>query len=373
MPKRIVVPDGAAELPRISASMRAAFKRCRFQWHFRYQRKIETRIKATPLRFGTLLHTALEQYYIKGVKRGVHPAVTFSKVYGAELKEAAAMGFKDEDGVWYDAHRLGTEMLEHYVDHYGTDRDWKVLATEASFEQPVVEPGTHQVIGQYIGVIDVVMLHVPSDQVWFWDHKGVKTIDTSYLTMDDQSSGYWTFGEEWLRQRGVLKPEQKLMGIKFNFLRKAVRDERPRNAQGQYCNKPQKAHYVTALSRFGAHEKLTLAELEAIATQHNTVVLGDVSEKQPGEYFERFTSHRGQAEKDFTRLRCAAELREIAMVKAGTLELLKTPDKMNCKFCDVRDICELHETGNDWEEMMRLIMMPRRPFERIAVEFEHEH
>ena len=30
----------------------------------------------------------------------------------------------------------------------------------------------------------------------------------------------------------------------------------------------------------------------------------------------------------------------------------KTPGPLfmsNCKFCEFRDMCELHETGNDWE------------------------
>jgi hypothetical protein len=350
MPKKVVSRQAATEddpkLPYISASMRAVFKKCRYQWHFRYMRRLEPKIAAPPLRFGTLLHTALELYYPKGIKRGPHPARTFEVAYKRELTAATKMGFRDEDGVWHDALALGVDMLEHYVDHYGKDEAWKVLATEAQFEYPVraVVPGDtwpyakSEVIGMYTGVLDLVMEERSSGQIWIWDHKGVKSIDTSYLAMDDQSSGYWTYGVDWLREQGVIKPGKDLMGIKFNFLRKATRDDRAKNEKGLYLNKD-----------------------------------GSVSKVQPSPFFERFTSYRGESERAFTRERVAAEMLEMKLVKAGDLALLKTPDKMGCKFCDVRDICELHETGSDWQEMMRLIMVPRRPIVREAVEWEHEH
>jgi hypothetical protein len=165
------------------------------------------------------------------------------------------------------------------------------------------------------------------------------------------------------------------MGIKFNFLRKAKRDERPRNAFGQYLNKPKKEHYLQVLGLKGldVNEKMTLATLEELAATKKIVVMGDISEKQPPPHFERFTSYRGAHERALTRERVAYELQEMGLVKRNVLNLGKTPDKMNCKFCEVRDICELHETGSDWEEMMRLMMVPRRPIKREAIEFEHEH
>jgi len=118
---------------------------------------------------------------------------------------------------------------------------------------------------------------------------------------------------------------------------------------------------------------MTLAMLEELALAKKVSVLGEVSEKQPPIFFLRQPSYRGEAEREHTRLRVAAELKEIAMVKAGMLALLKSPDKMNCKFCDVRDICELHEVGSDWQEMMRLIMVDRRPIRREAIEYEHNN
>lgn len=344
MPKKRISTEKSSarkpkeSLPYISASMRSSFKRCRYQWHFRYMRRLEPKVAAPPLRFGTLLHTALEHYYKPGVRRGPHPARVFEKAYEREFGEALALGFRDDDGEWQDALGLGVDMLEHYVDHYGPDDEWRVLAKEQTFEQPVYQPGTRHQIGTYIGVLDLVLEHRATGHIWIWDHKGVRTIDTGYLAMDDQSSGYWTFGSDWLKERSILKPGKELQGIVFNFLRKGKRDDRPTNEKGQYLNKD-----------------------------------GTISQKQPPPFFERFVSYRGAHEQVLTKERVAFELQEMGLVKAGSLALLKSPDKMNCKFCDVRDICELHETGNDWEEMMRLIMVNRRPIKREAIEFEHEH
>jgi len=341
MPKKVrraERPEPKQRFPYISASSRAAFKTCRYRWHFRYMRKLEPKVAAPPLRFGTLLHTALEHYYKPGIKRGPHPARVFEKAYSREFEQALHLGFRDDDGVWHDALSLGVDMLEHYVDHYGPDDEWRVLASEQKFEEPVHDPQTGEQIGIYIGVLDLIMEQRSSGNIWLWDHKGVKSIDTGYLAMDDQSSGYWTYGEPWLRRQGILKPTRELQGITFNFLRKAVRDTREQNELGQYLNKD-----------------------------------GTVSKVQPAEFFERFISYRGEAERNHTRERVAHELVEMGLVRKGELALLKSPGKLTCKFCDVRDICELHETGNDWQEMERLMMVPRRPIVREAIEFEHEH
>jgi hypothetical protein len=299
-------------------------------------RDLEKKVSSPPLRFGKLIHESLELYYPVGIKRGPHPANTFKKVYQEELVEAEAKGYQ-VDAEWEEHLWLGIDMLEHYVDTYGKDEHWEILATELQFVAPITN-NAGEVIGEYVGVLDNVMRNRSDKTIWFRDHKTAKSIDTSYLAMDDQSSGYWTFGPWWLRKEGILGPKQNISGIEFNFLRKAFKDDRPKNDEGQYLNKD-----------------------------------GSVSKVQPPPHFHQHLSFRGEHERELTRQRCVAELYEIAMVRDAELALLKSPDKMNCKFCDVRDICELHETGSDWQAMMKMIMQPREDFIKIAVDYEHEH
>jgi len=332
--------------PFLSTSERVTFRTCRFRWYYTYMLRLKPRTAATPLRFGVLLHKALEGYYKPGVKRGPHPSGLFEQAYEAELKEQVKMGFKDEEGTWSDAGELGVSMLDHYIDNYGADDEYEVLSTEHRFEQPISTPGGHRV-GIYVGVLDLLMRHRPSKLLEIWDHKGVKSIDTGYLTLDSQSSGYWTYGVDSLLRKGILKDLRSLRTIRFNFLRKAKPDERAwehgPDGQKLYQNKD-----------------------------------GTVSKVQPSAYFIRHPSPRSERERELERLMVVGELRDIRLVRAGKLDMYKSPSKFNCMFCDVRDICELHQNGGDYEEMARLTMIPKgtwqpEEYKKEAIEYELEH
>ena len=51
-----------------------------------------------------------------------------------------------------------------------------------------------------------------------------------------------------LQADGVIGENEHLRGILYNFITKSPPDERPRNADGLYCNKPTKKNYVEALA-----------------------------------------------------------------------------------------------------------------------------
>src|SRR3954471_16235890 len=97
--------------------------------------------EAPALRFGTLIHKALEVRYPKGIKRGPKPVGTFEKLYEKETELARKeFGFRDEDGEWQDMAALGVDMMEHFIEVYGRDEDWKVLSSEMTFKVPVYTP-----------------------------------------------------------------------------------------------------------------------------------------------------------------------------------------------------------------------------------------
>lgn len=299
----------------LRTSERSSYKRCRFAWDLAYNQELKPKRSSPPLRFGSLVHAAMEERYILGKKRGEHPALAFERLYEEELKEQEKFGFKDEDGTWHDALALGVDMLEHFVDVYGDDDEWEVLATECAFQVPVKTTKTYQLV--YVGQIDGVWRNRRTKDIYLKDWKTTKSIsatNTNYLTLDDQPAAYWTFGPEYLRMTGYLKKTQKLRGIHFTYLRKAMRDERPRNAHGECLNKD-----------------------------------GSVSKNQPAPYFKNVPTHRTEAEMDSTWNRVQAEAREMRLVREGKLDILKSPGAMNCAMCGYRDVCELHESGQDWE------------------------
>jgi hypothetical protein len=318
----------SAQVPFVSNSELTTFRTCRFRWYWTYMRRLKPRVAAPPLRFGTLIHASLDSYYKKGYTRGRRPSAVFRAKYKKELVEQVGMGFKDEDGKWEEAEELGADMLDHYVRHYGKDDEYEVVATEQRFESPIVTQRGNTV-GIYVGVVDKLMRHIPTGWLEIWDHKSAKTIDTSYLALDSQKSGYWTFGVDWLVRKGILAETEKLRTIKFDFLRKAKEDQR---------------HFrVEPMS--GRRIYLNLD--------------GSDSQKQPSDYFKRVPVPMSEAERELERLMVAEQLRDMALTRAGKLGIYKSPSKFNCGGCAVRDLCELHQVGGDFEEYASLMMVPK--------------
>jgi len=299
----------------LRTSERGTFKRCRFKWYLEFVEHRKPIRDVPPLRFGTLIHSALASYYKPGVKRGPHPAKTFERLYLADVKEAETFGFRvGDDQEWVDAGDLGVAMLENYVETYGSDSDWEVVVTEQPFRLPI----KHERPFEYVGVLDGVWRHRPTKKLYIVDHKTAKSINTRYLLLDEQASAYWTFGVEWLYRKGMLKKNQKLAGIVFNFLRKVEPDVRPTNGLGQKLNKD-----------------------------------GTVSKIQPAPYFERKLVLRDDTERQRTYDQVQLEHNAIEAVREGGLDVVyKTAGAFTCGGCWAFDTCELHEIGQDWRDFM---------------------
>jgi hypothetical protein len=295
-----------------------------------YNRDLKPLTDAPALRFGSLCHKALAGWYIPGTKRGVHPAKGFAEAYDAEIAaNEETFGFRaGDDEKWENARALGIAMMTNYVEEYGTDPDWEVIATEMPFEVLVehevrIKEWPHSRVEpwfMYVGIIDGCWRHRPTKEIWIPDHKSTKGIGDSklkYLQVDDQAGMYWSYGVQFLRDQGILKPKQQLAGMLYNFLRKAMPDERPSKIVGghrRYLNKD-----------------------------------GSVSLKQPSPYFLRQPIFRDEFDREEAKRRAAVDMTRIQLVRDGTLEMSKNPGMFTCPTCSMRDACELHETGHDWE------------------------
>lgn len=346
------------DLPIVSNSSAGAFRRCRWMWERRYLERYKPHQEAPPLRFGKLIHEALAAYYKVGVRRGPHPATTFLSAYEREAEELGAMGFRvHEDEKWMEAGPLGEAMLTHYVDVYGKDPRWKVLATETRFEVLVNKPdGFCSICGQAVwphltcdpqcpgptasepwfifrGVLDLLALDLETNLKWIWDHKTASAINTRYLLLDDQAGSYWSFGVDWLVSQGLVKKNEKLAGMLFNFLRKAPPDSRPQNDQGQFLNKD-----------------------------------GTVSKVQPAPHFLRQPTWRDVHDRQEVRTRVLQEYAEMEAVRKQTMAAYKNPGATTCNGCWAFDACELHETGHDWRELLNATCTKDDPFSYQVIE-----
>lgn len=335
-------------LPMLRTSERGTFKRCRWKWWMEFEETLKPKTDIPPLRFGSLIHLALADYYIKGIRRGPHPAKSFAKHYEAEAKRQGEFGFRvddlEADEKWAEAGDLGEAMLNHYIEHYGKDDEWEVLVTEVPFKQLVYKPSAGFPAGSsfnepwfwYTGIMDGIWRNRVTKKLHIVDHKTAASIQVMYLSLDSQASAYWTWGLDFIYERGLLKKNERPAGMLYNHLRKAFKDERPVDEGGFRLNKD-----------------------------------GSVSKKQPAPYFTRTTIYRDFAEREAARRQVLSEFADMERVRAeGRQEdgappesAYKNNGQFTCPGCWCFDMCELHGIGAEWQTMRELGSTGWQPYE----------
>lgn len=277
-----------------------------------------------PLRFGDLVHQSLDKWYVPGRKRGVHPAKTFKEVYNAADK---TFGIRDaETDEWSNAEELGVAMLKNYVNTFGKDSDWTVIAPEMQFQVVLLDKHGNPYV-RVLCKVDVVVRSRSTGRISLVEHKTAKSVRTGHLTLDDQAGTYLTFAPVHLQHLGLLKPGEEIEQIVYNYLRKAKPDQRPQDERGRYLNKD-----------------------------------GSVSKKQPAPYFVRHPVPRSQEDKDNLVDRIRKQVWEMDKVRSGELPVYKSTS-FRCPGCKFFGLCELHETGADYEEYIQLSFKKRNTYE----------
>lgn len=321
----------------IRNSERQSFKRCRQAWWWNFVELLKPQEPAKALRFGDLVHQSLAAYYKPGVRRGPHPAKTFVKLYEEQVEELGRMNMRaDDDEKWTDAAEMGEAMLKGYVDKYGErDKEYKVLHSELTFQVPIVVRAP-LVLGKrlkvnVVGTVDGLWEHRSSGDIILKEFKTAKAIDLAGLPMDEQAGTYWTYAPRAFWERGIIPPKKYPSHILYTFLRKAMPDARPENELGQKLN-----------------------------------LDGSVSKKQPSPLFERTPVYRDDFDRQIMHERVCEEAVEMEYTRQGILTPLKNPGPLympNCRGCPFRDMCELHETGGDWEALRDAVMIKWDPYD----------
>jgi PD-(D/E)XK nuclease superfamily len=306
----------ADSLPILTTSERSLAKKCAQAWWWRYREGLVKRGEtADALWFGIGVHEALAAWYLKGKKRGPHPAETFSNWHGEEVRYIRA-SLSERESEWYDepkyeeAGQLGVAMLEGYIEKYSRDDNWDVIAIETPFRVSITRQG--KTIGKFWSTFDGVYRDTSDGQVYLMEHKTAAAIRTSYLEIDDQGGSYFAVASNILQSRGILGPSENIAGITYNFLRKAMPDDRPVNENGLSLNKD-----------------------------------GTVSKCQPVPNFHRQLVERSPSEVRTQMGRLSEEIAVMNAMRSGIIPVTKTPTKNCPNFCEFWDLCCLHERGSN--------------------------
>jgi hypothetical protein len=335
-------------LPMIRTSERGDWKDCQWYWLQHWVNGWTSPHSPTWSWFGTAIHVALSVRYQPGKKRASVADVlaAFDEALNGEVRRMYTEGIEPDEEEMVDARELGRAMLIGYMQHYGRDQAWYVVHNEQPFQIYVPHPTKpDRYIAMYCGTWDLVIWDLVDKCYRIVDHKTRRSFpqhDWSFYDLNDQGGSYLWVAPEVLRHKGIFGPEDRLDGIVFNCLRKAMPDERPKDEQGIYRNKPKKEHYVTALARYGAHTKMKIVELEAMAGANRVKVLGEPSLQQPGPLFHRYTSHRDEGERVAQAQHVIDESRIMTLQRRGVLPVTKHPTEA-CPRCPLFDMCQIDE------------------------------
>lgn len=353
-------------------SERGTLDRCPQQWWWSWRDGLRPKETPKALWFGSAIHEALAEYYQPGFKR--------SKDYIDKFREYADMegeyirtnvGAIDEEA-WVDARNLGEQMLINYHKHYGGDKNWDVIGTEQPFavriptipkdlREDEITPLHRRLadqVGSYFilnGTLDGNYRDKDDKRIKLMEHKTAATISTRHLPMDNQAGTYWMASATVGRSAGWLGAKENISGITYNFLRKALADERPKDAQGYATNKPTKDQYLLAIEEAGLNEHLPrlkkdwlVVVLAAICGDHGITVIGERSKSQPPPLFERHPVRKTARMRKTQLRRLQDEFLRMAAYVYGELPITKASGRDTCPMCPFSEMCESHESGGDW-------------------------
>lgn len=328
-----------ANLPSVRSGERADFKRCKKKWYWAWRRGLVQRAhRFGALELGTWVHAALADWYSNqhaGRNRSTLRELFWSHAQYAvnAAQQAGAPEHVVDKAI--ELQRLGEAMMEAYQTQYQFDdrKRIRILAVEIPLTFTIPDPDTGELLAIHKFKPDAVFAD-EHDDVWLMEHKTAASIRTEHLTIDDQARPYGAMSERALTKMGILREGQTFKGILYNFMRKALPDERPQNEKGERLNKN-----------------------------------GTVSKSQPPPLFLRKAITLTRKQKVLTLKRVQAEVLEMTFLtqklRDGSYDqrwLTKTPHKSCPKTCDFFKMCEAEENGTDIKPMERMMFFRRNPY-----------
>lgn len=327
-------------LPLIRSHERMDYKRCPKKWYWKWRKGLTPKVVSFgPLELGTWMHLALAAWYAD------RESVLYMQfnIY-ADMAIALAKANGAPDHVIEKAEELsvlGEAMCIAYEKHYGSDPNVHVIGSEIPLEFSISDDAGNT-IALHMLKPDLVYRD-ESDAIWLMEHKTAASIRTSHLVIDDQARPYGVMAERALKNAGVIEPRESVKGIMYNFLRKALPDERPTDREGKYLNKN-----------------------------------GSVSAKQPPPYFLRQPVLLTRKAKLVSLRRIQVETSLVAAITNGLKDktidpnlIPKTPHNSCPRFCQFFAICVAEEEGTDIRDMTKAMFTVQNPYDYGETTDEH--
>ena len=193
---------------------------CRLAWHLGYRLGYRPRRVSKSLDLGTGIHAALEALY----KSGADPVGAFVEWCAARRAEISPQ-WEDDARAMDEIEDLGTVMLAGYVDRYGDDPGFEVLATEATLTARIPVPGKNT-LSRYTMTarLDGIIRDLDSGRLFSLEHKTYRSFSAAHFDLDHQFTAQVWLGQQCLGDLGL--EGEEIIGVLYNGLRKAVPTKR---------------------------------------------------------------------------------------------------------------------------------------------------
>jgi len=328
-------------IPEIRTSERTTWRQCPQKWWWGYRQGLVPKgALAKHFWFGSLIHEVLAARYQEGRKRlsDAKCLALWDKLCANEYETMRTNEWDDRE--YIDAQALGREMLTNYFAEYGADDHMDIIATEQVRKVPVYDYDGN-LICYYLYTMDGIYRDLDDHNLLkLLEHKTALMVNLGHLPLDDQAGSYLAFETLLQRDLGTIGPDEAIVEITYNILRKAVKreDDRPTDAQGRYLNKD-----------------------------------GTVSKRQNDQapLFVRHPVARSEAAREQIIDRIVTEAIQMREMRADPSRVYKNPSAgpFGCTSCPFFQMCQLHEEGGDWEDLRDWTFRqqdPYGPYRKVA-------
>lgn len=233
----------------VSYSEIDTFRQCPLKWQLGYREGYRPTVEKEAFRLGHIWHEIMQVHYgvIKEYQEENHGGSNRSPRRGSigetDLLESCAgqVGYV-LDKVDQTTRELMEWAYAGYVEQYGADPDWRIIAIEVRGETSLAKKGRG-----LVWVIDLVVEDLDYGGIWIIDHKfpGDLATDTE-IDLDDQLGLYWV---GWTVSGDPLA--SRVNGAMLNEARKKRNvGDLPDDQRGRYANGKLKGTPQTLDQRF---------------------------------------------------------------------------------------------------------------------------
>lgn len=180
----------------VSNSEVETYRQCRLKHQLQYMERWRSDDTAEPLERGTLFHSVMEAHYrtIQGFQQehGLkYWQVLEDSEIQATLYSAVSPFLFGFDGDQSDRQALVEWIYKGYVECYGLDPDWEIVAVEYSLDDALRHRDGSSSRFRLRGTADLIIRdHSAAGGLWLVDHKTCKDLPKKDFDLEDQTPVY---------------------------------------------------------------------------------------------------------------------------------------------------------------------------------------